>query len=90
MASTKQQKHGRDFFCGPDDEAGIPWDNFMIALQVWSWMQPGDAPPTVRDAADAFHVTDQVIRDAVRHHHWMLLTGPDDDATKQRIEHDGD
>ena len=62
----------------------------LTALQVWSFMRPGDKPATVREAADQFDVTDDVIRMAVRQHHWMFLGGPDDDPTKQYIDHEGE
>ena len=83
-------KLGRDFFIDEGDEAGIPWDNFVTALQVWSFMRPGDKQATVREAGDQFDVTDEVIRAAVKEHYWMFLVGPDDDATKQYIDHDGE
>ena len=81
-------KYGREFFIAPNsDDAGIPWDNFVTAVQVWSFMR---GRTTVREAADAFNVADQIIRDAAADHYWMALIGPDDDATKQFIEHEGD
>ncbi len=85
-------KLGRDFFLDDDSEetAGIPWDNFVTALQVWSFMRPGDTQATVREAADQFGVTDNVIRQAVSGHPWMFLFGPNDDPTKQIIDHDGE
>ena len=33
---------------------------------------------------------DEMVRQAVEWHPWMLLSGPADDATKQTIEHDGE
>lgn len=88
---AKREKLGRDFFTDEDSsEAGIPWDNFVTALQVWSFMRPGDKQATVREAADQFDVTDDVIRMAVSQHHWMFLGGPDDDPTKQYIDHEGE
>ena len=81
----------RTFFINDDsDEAGIPWRNFVTALQVWSFMRPGNGQCTVREAALAFDVTDKVVRDAVSEHYWMSLYGPDDDPTKQFIEHEGE
>lgn len=89
-AEQTREKLGRDFFMTDDDEAGIPWDNFVTALQVWSYMRPSDKQLTVRQAADEFGVTDEVIRAAVDEHYWMLLGGPPDDPTKQYIDHDGE
>jgi hypothetical protein len=37
----KRERYGRDFFIDFEREAGIPWDNFLTALQVWSFMRPG-------------------------------------------------
>lgn len=71
-------------------ETGIPWDAFVITLGIWSWMRPGEKQCTVREAAQAFDTTDAVIREAVEDHPWMFLYGPDDDPTKQIIEHDGE
>lgn len=88
--SEPREKYSRDFFIDGDGEAGIPWDNFVTALQVWSFMHPGDKQVTVREAADAFDVTDEVIRQAVNEHYWMFLGGPDDDPTKQYIDHEGE
>lgn len=84
------EKLEREFFIGDDGEAGIPWSNFLTALQVWSFMHPGDLRRTVRQASDEFDVTDAVIVEAVKEHPWMLLEGPDDDPTKQFIDHDGE
>ena len=84
-------KEGRDFFVADDsDQAGIPWRNFVTALQVWSFMRPSNDSTTVREAADEFGVTDQVIRDAIDDCYWMFLGGPDDDPTKQYIDHEGE
>lgn len=88
--SEPRGKYGRDFFIDEEGEAGIPWDNFVTALQVWSFMRPGYKQATVREAGDQFDVTDDVIRMAVKEHYWMFLAGPDDDATKQYIDHDGE
>jgi hypothetical protein len=53
-------------------------------------MRHGDKQVTVRQAGDEFGVTDDVIRNAVEGHYWMLLGGPKDDPTKQYIDHDGE
>lgn len=88
---NNREKYGRDFFLdeNSDEDAGIPWENFMTALQVWSFMRPSDTQATIREAADEFDVTDDVVRMAVDEHPWMFLGGPDDDPTKQYIDHDG-
>lgn len=87
------QPYGRDFFVGENDEAGIPWDNFVTALQVWAFMrgevEGSSRRVTVRAAAEQFGVTDAVIREAVEEHYWMEIAGPSDDPTKQFIEHEG-
>lgn len=80
---------GMDYFADPDAEAGILFEDFITALQVWSWMRPSETPATVREAAQQFGVTDAVIQNAVRSSAWMALEGPNDDPTKQVIEHDG-
>lgn len=91
--TIQRRPHGRDFFVQHDsDEAGIAWLDFLGALQVWSFMrlERGDEKVTVRQAADEFGVTAEVIREAVDQHYWMFLSGPDDDPSKQIIEHDGE
>lgn len=88
--SKTRERYGRDFFVGEEDEAGIPWDNFLTALQVRSFLRPGEHQATVQEAADQFDVTTDVIRQAVNQHPWMFLGGPEDDPTKQYIDHDGD
>lgn len=92
MTETTRTRYERGDFIDDDSEetAGIPWDNFVTALQVWSWMRPGDKQATVREAADQFGTTDDVIRMAVKQHHWMFLDGPDDEPTKQFIDHEGE
>jgi len=83
-------RYDMSFFAAEGDDAGVFFDDFTTAVATWSWMRPGDQPPTVREAAQAFTCTDDVIRRAVEEHPWMFLTGPDDDPTKQRIEADGE
>ncbi|ETR75905.1 hypothetical protein X566_20040 [Afipia sp. P52-10] len=86
---TDRAAYDMSYFAGPDDDAGVSFDDFMIALAVWSWMRPGNNSPTVSEAADVFGVTHDVIRRAVNDHPWMLLEGPPDEPRRQRIEHDG-
>lgn len=89
MSETKE-KLGRDFFAADDETAGIPWDNFVTALQVWSFMRPGSQRVLVRQAADEFGVAENVIRAAVDEHYWMFLGGPEDEPAKQYIDHEGE
>lgn len=73
-----------------DDDAGIHVGQLAEAVSVWAWMQAGDEPQTVATAALTFNTTPALIRQAIEIHPWAFLTGPDDDPTKQRIEHDGE
>lgn len=73
-----------------DPDNGIPTlNNVARAIQVWSVFQNRSAV-TVREAGDAFNLDDEQVREAVEAHHWMYLSGPADDPTKQTIEHDGE
>lgn len=88
--STEEIPRKRNYFVDEDSsEAGVLWDHFVTALHVWSWMCDGDQA-TVRVAATEFQVTDDVIHAAVNEYPWMFIDGPDDDATKQLIGHDGE
>lgn len=88
--SSVPTKETMDFFMGPEDHAGIQFEDFVTAVSVWAWMRPGDQP-TVRETADQFGVTDQVILNAVKRHPWMFLGGEDDDdPTEIKIEFDGE
>lgn len=71
------------------DEFGVTWHDFKKALAVFSWMNPS-MPITVRFAAQSFNVADATIKEAVEDLYWVFLAGPDDDPTKQTIEHDGE
>lgn len=81
---------GMEYFAACDEEVGVLFEDFVTALHVWSWMRPCDQPVTVREAADAFGVTYEVIRNAVETSAWMLLQGSDDDLCRQVIDHDGE
>lgn len=82
--------YGMDVFQADPDEAGIHFDEFVSALQIWCVLNWTEATPvTVRRAARAFRVTDDVIRRAVEQGYYMFLRGPGDDATRQIIEVDG-
>lgn len=78
---------------GWDQETGMPTvAHASDALQVWAILQNrgGSGGVTVREAGDAFNLDDDQVRELVNGHPWMYLSGPDDDATKQIIEHDGE
>lgn len=45
------------------------------------------AAPT---AAKAFNTTPALILQAVEDNYWTFVVGPDDDPSKQFIEHDGE
>lgn len=87
--------HGEKFaddedFEGWDQERGMPTIGLASrALQVWSILQ-SRPKVTVREAALAFNLDDDQVRQLVEHHPWMFLGDPDDDATLQTIEHDGE
>ena len=55
---------------------------FSSALQVWTVAQ--NRPVKVAEAALAFNVKPEIIRQAVEAHYWMLLGAGD------VIEHEGD
>ena len=84
-------------YFGPEDDA---WDQetgkpgialFGSAVQVWAFLnEEAGKSPTVAMAAKAFSVPPQMIMDAIEEHYWMFVTGPDDDFTKMRIEHEGE
>lgn len=83
-------KNGMDCFMGPEDDAGIQFEDFITAVAVWGWMRAGDQP-TVREVGDSFNVTDQVVINAVKAHPWMFLEGDeDDDPTELKIGYDGE
>lgn len=74
---------------GWDRERGMPTlSHASNALQVWAVLQ--NRQVTVRDASVAFNIDDAQVRELVAAHVWMYLEGPDDDPTKQTIEHDGE
>ncbi|MEX2629526.1 MAG: hypothetical protein WD341_06260 [Tistlia sp.] len=61
---------------------------FANAVQVWALEQRRTV--TVRDAAEVFNCPDAMICEAIEDHPWMFVEGPDDDPTKQTIEHEGE
>jgi hypothetical protein len=81
----------------PEGEASDEWDHetglpgvalIGNAIQVWAMMNEG--AQTVRATAEAFNINDAQVRQAVATHYWMFLEGPDDDPTKQIIQHEGE
>lgn len=86
-------KHDRSYFVNDmGDEPGVPWMVFAKGLSAWAFMQHEKLgrSPTVREASDSWHVTDATVREAASEDYWMSVEGPDDDPTKQTLEHDGD
>lgn len=73
-----------------DREAGVSFESFITALQVWSFMRKGNSSVTVAEAAAEFQVSTDVVRSAVKAHYWMYLDGPDDAPECQTIEHEGE
>lgn len=71
-------------------EVGIHQHQLGEAVSVWAWMQSSPTPQTVTAAAVAFNTTPELIRAAIEEHPWCFWSGPDDDPTKQTIEHDGE
>lgn len=55
---------------------------FGTAIQVWCFAQPSELA-TVNQAALAFNVSPDLIRQAVDAHYWMYLAG-------DQIEHEGE
>lgn len=73
-----------------DPESGRPGImQFASAVQIWSIWQPR-SHVTVAEAAAAFNCTGRMVRAAIEEHPWMFANGPDDDFTKQIIEHEGE
>lgn len=71
------------------DEDGRPGiDLFASAVQVWAIMN-GEGV-TVAEAAKVFSCAPQMIVEAVEHHYWMMIEGPDDDFSKMIIAHEGE
>lgn len=77
-----------EFSDGYDTDTGKPGIMLVAnAIQFWASQ---NYRCTVREAAIAFKMTDADVRRAVIAHYWMFITGPDDDPTKQFIEHEGE
>lgn len=72
------------------DEPGIHQGQLGEAVSVWAWMQSSPVPQTIATAALVFNTTPALIRAAIEEHPWCFWLGPDDDPTKQTIEHDGE
>jgi hypothetical protein len=92
MTTTAEWPKGRPFPEGEDwdhEGEGMPGVvSAANAIQVWAALQ--NKPTTVRQAALSFNLDDAQVRQAVEFHNWMYLSGPDDDPTKQIIEHEGE
>jgi hypothetical protein len=72
-----------------EDSGNVGIQLFGNAVQVWTVMQ-NRSGVTVAEAAAAFNCTPRMVRAAVDEHAWMDACGPDDDFTKQTIEHEGE
>lgn len=83
-----------EFEDGYDLETGKPGKALVAnAIQFWStqnFAAETGRGPSVQATADAFRMTVEDVRAAVEFHYWMFITGPDDDPTKQFIEHEGE
>jgi len=76
-----------------DQDRGMPGAGLVAqAIQVFTMFNFGKLGRnmTVREVGDAFNLDDAQVRQAVAAHYWMFLSGPDDDPTKQEIEHEGE
>ncbi len=62
---------------------------FADAIATWSIFQNRERV-TVAEAAVAFNCTPRMVREACNGNCWMTVSGPDDDFTKQIIEHEGE
>lgn len=75
-------KFASDDHDGWDQDTGEPTiGHFTQALEAWSWLQ--HRPTTVQEAALAFNVPPELIRQSVDWAGWMYLDG-------DVIEHEGE
>lgn len=83
-----------EFSDGYDTDTGKPGIMLVAnAIQFWTaqhYVSMTHSYPSVRETALAFKMTDANVRRAVEAHPWMFVYGPDDDPTKQFIEHEGE
>ena len=81
----------RAFFGQDAEGCGIPLDNLGTAIQVWTALhtEATGASATLRATAQAFHIDDALVREVVADHPWLYLAGPDDDPSRQTVEHEG-
>lgn len=75
---------GDDETFGPDGSPNV--ELASTALQVWSLCQQR-ARVTVAQAAQAFNVSEAMIREAVDGHHWMMVVA---DGGDELIYHEGE
>jgi hypothetical protein len=69
------------------DGCGLEFIDFATAVKALIFCR---GSLSLRDVAQIFDVEDQVVRKAVDENYWLLISGPDDDPTKQMIEEDGE
>jgi len=90
MSETKSRPYAGVVF--PDewdqDEGNPDIGAVAQAIQVWDMFNPGEH--TVREIGEVFNLDDAQVRQAVEAHYWMYLDGPDDDPTKQIVQHEGE
>lgn len=83
-----------EFEDGYDTNEGKPGIGLVAsAIQFWSGQNYDSERkrcPSIRETAQVFRMTDADVRAAIAWHPWMFLSGPDDDPTKQFIEHEGE
>jgi hypothetical protein len=64
-------------------EYGLTKSDLANAVQIWSLVRSGDDKAnTVQNAADAFRVSEDLMRQVIDSHYWMFMNG-------DLIEHDG-
>ncbi len=77
-----------------DTDTGKPGIGLVSqAIQFWSiqnFNSQTKKSPTISDAAIAFRMPTAAVKEAVEHHYWMYIEGPDDDPTRQVICHEGE
>ncbi len=74
-----------------EDDGKVGISLFGNAVQVWAIFNANAGKSTsIADAAEAFSVDPLMIIEAVNAHYWMFTSGPHDDFTKMKIEHEGE
>ena len=64
-------------------EYGMTKSQLGSAISIWSSVREGDKSATVQNAADAFRVSERLVRECVEDHPWALIAAGD------VIENDG-